>query len=134
MLSPSDDIRKQSVTMIVWNVIAMLIILGAKQIVELVYGKKEEVLNPADASSLGNIGQGVLGNDSIPILYQAINWILGLATFIILVIIIIQTYQLLTNPDDPGQLSKIKKSFIYIFVGVFVIGAAYLITNVLIIN
>jgi hypothetical protein len=40
----------------------------------------------------------------------------------------------LTKPDDESQLTKIKQSFIYVFFGILLIGAWYLITNFFIVN
>lgn len=132
-LSPSEEIKKKSITIIVWNVISMIIILWAKQIVEAVYGKKEQVLNQ-NAQTLADIGTGVLSDKNIPIIYNVINWVLWLASFIVLVLIILQTIQLLTNPDNPDQLNKIKKNILYIFIWIFIIWIGYVITNFVIIN
>jgi uncharacterized membrane protein YdcZ (DUF606 family) len=75
-----------------------------------------------------------LADKNIPILYQVINYALGIASLVILVIIIIQTIKLLTKPDDPAQLKNIKNSLLYMFIGIFVLGAGYLIVNFAIIN
>jgi ABC-type xylose transport system permease subunit len=48
---------------------------------------------------------------------------MGLAAFVILIIIIFQTYQLLVNPTNEENMTKIKRSFIYIAIGILVIGA-----------
>jgi hypothetical protein len=48
---------------------------------------------------------------------------MGLITLIVLAIIVVQTFQLLTKPDDESQLTKIKQSFIYVFFGILLIGA-----------
>ena len=110
----------------------MIVIIGAKQIVEAIYGKSEQVTK--DISNLGDIGTGILANKNIPIIYTIINRALGLASFVILVVIIFQTVSLLLNPDSPEQIKKIKNSLLYIFIGVVIIGTGYLITNFLIVN
>ena len=130
--NPGDETRKKALTVIIRNVLGMLIILASKQIVELVYGQKEQVLQQ-NAQNIGDIGAGILENN-IPILYEIINRILGFTAFVILIIIIFQSYQLLVNPNDPDTISKIKKNIGYIAIGVLVIGAGYVITNFLIIN
>ncbi len=132
ILSPSEDIKKQSVTIIVWNVVAILIILMAKQLVEFVYGKKDDILNQ-NAQNLGELGTWVLTNN-LPILYSVINRVLGLTAFIILVLIIIQSYMLLTKPDDEEALGKIKNTIWYSALGLVVIGTGYVITNFLLFN
>jgi len=85
------------------------------------------------AQDLGDIGSGILSGN-LPILYTIINRIMGLSAFVILVIIILQTYQLLVNPTDEEMMGKIKKNFLYITIGILVIGSGYVITNFLIIN
>ncbi|MCF7835484.1 hypothetical protein K9M48_05590 [Candidatus Gracilibacteria bacterium] len=128
-----DTIKKKAIGIIIRDIIAMIIVIGSKQIVEAIYGKKAQVLN-VNAQNLGDIGSGILADKNIPILYQVMSWVLGISTLIILILIIIQTLQLLLKPDDPDRIKKIKKSLIYIFIGILVIGASYIITNVLIIN
>lgn len=128
-----DSAKKWLTTIISWNIIAMFIILWAKQIIEAIYGKQAEVLS-ASATNLGELGWGVLADKNIPLLYNIINWGLGIATFVILAIIIYQAIILLTKPDDSDQLKKITKSFLYIFAGLVVIGAWYILSNFLIIN
>ncbi len=132
VLSPSEEIKDQSITIIVWNTASILIILMAKQLVEFVYGKKDDVMNQ-NAQNLGELWTGVLTNN-LPILYTIINRVLGLAAFMILVLIIIQSYMLLTQPDDEEALSKIKGTIWYAFLGLVVIGTGYVITNFLLFN
>ncbi|HRX63694.1 MAG TPA: hypothetical protein P5060_01170 [Candidatus Absconditabacterales bacterium] len=124
---------KKAATIIGWSTIGMLIIIGAKQIVEAIYGKKSEVLNTS-AQNLGEIGTGLLADKNIPLLYSVINWVMGLTSLVVLVIIIFQTFQILTNPEKADNRQKIGKSIIYIFVGILIIGAGYLLTNFLVIN
>ncbi len=133
LFGSDSDATKKAGTLIAWNVIAMLIIIGAKQIVEFVYGKQDQVLSET-ATNLGEIGSGILADKNLPILYQIINYALWMAALIILIIIIIQTIKLLTKPDDAAQLKNIKNSFVYILIGILVIGAGYLIVNFAIIN
>lgn len=128
-----DSTKKWLTTIISRNIISMFIILWAKQLVEAIYGKQSDVLSDT-ATTLGELWGGILADKNIPLLYNVINWVLGIATFVILAIIIYQTTILLTKPDDSDQLKKIKKSFIYIFIGLVVIGAWYILSNFLIIN
>lgn len=132
LFGTDSDAQKKAGTLIGWNVIAMLIIIWAKQIVEAIYGKQAAVVK--DITNLWEIGSWVLADKNIPILYQVINYALGIASLVILVIIIIQTIKLLTKPDDPAQLKNIKNSLLYMFIGIFVLGAGYLIVNFAIIN
>jgi len=133
IFSGDDTAKKKAQTIIIWNVIGMLIIIGSKQIVEAVYGRKEEVLNKA-AQHLGDLGTGIFAHKNIPIIYHIINWVLGLTALVILIIIIWQTFKLLTDPDNPENLKKIAKTIWYIFLGVLIIGAGYVLVNFVIIN
>jgi hypothetical protein len=53
LVDPSDEIRRHSKIIIVWNVIGMLVIISSKNIVELLYGKQEEVTRKV--TNLGDI-------------------------------------------------------------------------------
>ena len=99
---------------------------------EAIYGNYASVVK--DISNLGEIGTGVLANKNIPLIYQVANRALGLVAFVILIVIIVQTIQLLIKPNDPKQLTNVKNSLLYIFIGLFVIGAGYLIVNFLIVQ
>jgi len=127
------DAQKKAGTLIGWNIISMFIIIWAKQIVEAIYGK-QDLVTSQNATNLGEIGSGVLADKNIPILYQIINYALGIASLVILVIIIVQTIKLLMKPDDPAQIKSIKNSLLYMFIGILILGAGYLIVNFAIIN
>ncbi|MDR0859449.1 MAG: hypothetical protein LBO09_00230 [Candidatus Peribacteria bacterium] len=105
----------------------------AKQLVEAVYGNKDRVINE-NATSLGDVGTGIFETQNIPIVYDVINWVMTLTAFVVLVLIIFQTFQMLMKPDDAEMPKKIRKTLIYVIAGVLVIGAGYIISNVLLIN
>jgi len=128
-----DSVKKKAWWIILRDVIAMFIIIWSKQIIEAIYGTKSQVIN-ANAQNLWDIWSWILANKNIPILYTVISRILWLSSLIILIIIIIQSLQLLLNPDDADKVKKIRKSIIYIFIWVLVIWTWYILTNVLIIN
>lgn len=132
LFGSDTDAQKKAWTLIWWNVVSMLIIIWAKQIVEAIYGKQDQVVK--DITNLGDIGSWILADRNIPILYQVINYALGMASLVILVIIIIQTIKLLTKPDDPAQIKNIKNSLLYMLIGILILGAGYLIVNFAIIN
>ncbi len=133
IFSTDDKAKKGAITIMSWNIIGMLVIIGSKQIIEAIYGSQESIVN-ANAQTLGDVGDAVLATKELPILYSVINRIMWLTSLVVLIIIIRQSFQLLTKPDDSNQFWKIKKSLLYIFIGILVIGAGYLITNFLIIN
>ncbi len=128
-----DSTQKKAWWIILRDVIAMFIIIWSKEIIEAIYGKRAQVLNP-NAQDLWDIWAWILADKNIPILYTVINRILWISALVILIIIIIQSLQLLLKPDDPDKIKKIKKSIIYIFIWVLIIWTWYLITNVLIVN
>ena len=132
LFGSDTDAQKKAGTLIGWNVISMLIIIWAKQIVEAIYGKQTAVVK--DITNLWEVWSGVLADKNIPILYQVINYALGIASLVILLVIIIQTVKLLTKPDDPAQIKSIKNSLLYMVIGIFILGAGYLIVNFAIIN
>ncbi len=125
--------QKKAWTMIAWSSISMLIIIWAKQIVEAIYGKQNEVMNQS-AETLWDIWSWILANKSIPILYSVINWVMWLTSLVVLIIILVQTFKILMDPDNAENRQKMGKSILYIFIGILIIGAGYLITNFLVIN
>ncbi len=134
-----DSAKKKAWWIIIRCVIWILIIMWSKQIVEAVMWKQSEVLN----TSAQRINwwvedewmwEEILEFESIPIIAQIINWVMWLTMFIIVVLIIIQWYKFFTKPDDPKNLESLKKTILYILIWVLVIWAAYVISNVLVIN
>ena len=129
-----DSAKKKAGWVIIWSVIGILIVIWAKQLVESVMGKQEQVINE-NATWINQQGPGsILNFGSIPLVTQVINWIMWLTMFIILVLVIIQWYKMFTKPDDPKNRESLKKTLIYIIIWVLVIWAAYAISSVLVIN
>ena len=133
LTSNDEGVRKKAVGMIWRTVIWILIIMAAKQIVEAVFGRRHEVLNQ-NADTLGDIWTGIFEAQNIPIIYEILNRVMGLSAFVVLILIIFQTFQMLTKPDDPEVAKKIKKTLLYVAIWVIVIGTGYIISNVLLIN
>lgn len=137
LFKPSDDNRKQSLAIIGWNAIGILVIIGARFIVELIYGTKDDVINQ-NATQLNEIGTPIFSASaatwSLGLFYAIINWVVGLTSLLILVIIIWQAYQLLTNPEDESKLAKVGRSLLYIFIGIVIIGLAYIVANVVLVQ
>ena len=131
--SQEEWVKKKAMGVISWTTIGIVIISAAKQIVEAVYGKQETVLKETP-QSLSDIGTEVLNPKSIPILFQVINRSLAIISLVLLVIIIMQTYTMLTKPDDESTFKNLKQTIVYALIGLLLIGAAYLIANLLIIN
>ena len=131
LFNPKDDSAKQARTIIVWNAIWIIVIIFAKNIIETVFGLEQDVVN-TNATSLWQIGTWVLADKQIPYVYTVINYIISFIWFFLLLIIIIQAIQLLTNPTNEDVQKKMKKNFIYVVIWLILIATAYVVTNVLI--
>jgi hypothetical protein len=129
--SQDESTKKKSMMVIVWTTIGMLIISWAKQIVEAVYWNQTSVMS--GKTNLSWIGSTIFDPSEIPIVYSVINWALWLTAFVLLVMIIIQTYKILTKPDDAATFTSLKKTIIYALAWILLIWAAYLLSNLFII-
>ncbi|USN57394.1 MAG: hypothetical protein H6766_02915 [Candidatus Peribacteria bacterium] len=63
LFKPSEDNGKQSLAIIGWNALGILVIIGAKFVVELIYGKKEDIVNQ-NATQLNEIGTAIFSADA----------------------------------------------------------------------
>ena len=128
-----DSAKKKSLGVILWSVIWILVIMWSKQIVEAVMWKQSDVLNAA-ATNISGMWNPILEFERIQLISQIINWVMWLTVFIIVVLVIIQWYKMFAKPDDPKNRESLKKTLLYVIIGVLVIGASYVISNVLVIN
>lgn len=129
-----DSVKKKAWWVIIRSVIGILIVMWAKQLVESVMWKQNIVLNESATRINEQTPGSVLNFGRIPIVTQIINWVMWLTMLVILVLIIIQGYKMFTKPDDPKNRESLKKTLLYIIIWVLVIGAAYAISNALVIN
>ncbi len=140
-----DSAKKKAWWIIIRCVIWILIVMWSKQIVEAVMWNQDEVLKKKIITTDGTIIQNapirideqwkqILEFGSIPIIAQIINRIMWLTTFAIVILIIIQWYRIFTNPGDAKTMEWLKKAILYIFIWILVIWAAYVISNMLVIN
>lgn len=133
-----EEVQKKSTTILIYSAMGIIVTILAKTMVEAVYGDYTDVINASVAQwsgeDIGQIGNGIFEAPDFLNLQTAVNRALWLASFIILIILIYQGYQLLVNPSDEETVTKLKKSMGYIFLGILVIGAGYLITNFFIIT
>lgn len=130
-LTATDDSSwKKAFTLLLYSAIWTIIIIISKALVELIYGQYSDVI-AWWTTSLDDIGTWVLEQWSqwLTLFYTIINRVLGLAAFLVLIILIVQWYQLLINPNDEELLKTIQKNLWYIFLGIFVVWSAYLIVN-----
>lgn len=139
-----DSAKKKAGWLIIWCIVWILIVMWSKQIVEAVMWNQDDVLKKevkingvVQESAPARIDEQwnpILEFGSIPLVAQIINWIMGLTMFAIVVLIIIQWYKIFTKPDDPKTRESLKKTILYILIWILVIGAAYIISNVLVVN
>ena len=139
-----DKARGKAAGIIIRCVIWILIVMWSKQIVEAVMWNQDSVLKMEIKWTNGVIQKAptrideqwntILSFGSVPLIAQVINRAMWLTMLIILVLIIIQWYKIFTKPDDPKTREGMKKAIIYILIWVLVIWAAYVISNVLVIN
>lgn len=78
LLNPDEKIKQHARTIIIWNAIGILTIIFAKALTETIYGTQEDVVNQ-NATSLADIGTGVLADKSFAWLYVVLNWVMGIA-------------------------------------------------------
>lgn len=128
-----DEFQKKSFTILIYNALGIVVVILAKSMIEVIYGKYETVID-SNANNLWKIGDGVLEEANFLNLQTVLNWMLWLATFIVLILIIYQSYQLLTNPSDEELVTWLKKNIGYTFIGILIIGAGYLLVNFFIIT
>ncbi len=140
-----DKVKWKAAGIIIRCVVWILIVMWSKQIVEAVMWNQDSVLKKEIKLLDGTVIQqaptrideqwnAILSFGSIPLVAQVINWVMWLTMLIILVLIIIQWYKIFTKPDDPKTRESMKKAIIYILIWVLVIWAAYVISNVLVLN
>jgi hypothetical protein len=131
--NPDEDVRKKAVQIIISTVLWLLVIIGSKQLVEWVYGREADIRSGSQIT-ITDVGSSFLSDANIPIIYTIVQWVMGLAAFAVLAIIIFQTFKMLTDPTNEENLGNIRKTILYVVLGMFVIWAGYLIVNVLLIN
>ena len=132
--STDEWTKKKSLGVILRTTVWMLIISWAKQVVEAVYWKQNEVLSWLSNTNLSTIWSQILNPSEIPIVFNIINRALGLVAFVLLALIIFQTYKLLTKPDDAATFTSLKKTIIYALIGLLLIWSAYMLSNLFIIG
>ena len=137
--STDDSAKKKALWNILRCVIWIIIVMLSKQLVEAIMWKQDAVLNQAAITISWTWEWDWMWNKlmefgSIPLIAQVINWAMWLAMFVLLVLVVLQWYRMFTKPDDPKNKENIKKTLLYIVIWVLVIWAAYVISNVLVID
>lgn len=133
LFSPKEDNAQKARTIIIRSAIGIIVIIFAKQLIEAVYGLESSVAS-SNVVSLDNVWNATLTDKQFPFIYTVINYIMWFTGFFILVIIILQGIQLLTNPTDEGIQKKMRKNIIYILIWLIIIWTSYVVTNFLIVK
>jgi len=125
--------QKASITMIGWAAVSILVIIWAKTLVEAIYWKQADVLNN-NSMNLWDIGTWILADKDIPLLYTILNWVVWITSLVIFILFLVQWFKILLNPGKAENFQKLWKNILYTVIWLLVIGAVYLLTNVLIVN
>ena len=133
IISTDEAAKKKAWWIILRCAIWILIVMGSKQMVEGIMWKQEKVLD-VTSTMVDEMWNPLMEFESIPIIAQIINWIMWLAMFVVLVLIIIQWYRMFAKPDDPKNRERLKKTLLYVLIWVLVIGASYIISNFLVLD
>lgn len=131
--SSSEEVQTKSKNIIVASVTWILVILASNELIEFVYGSEQQIRNQ-NATDVTQVGSPLFANANIPILYEIVRWVMSLAAFFVLAIIIFLTFKFLIKPDSEENLASIRRYIMYVFIGVVVIGAGYLLTNFVLIT
>ncbi len=133
LFNAKDDNSKKAGMIITWNAIGILVIIFAKNIIEAIYGLEEKVVS-RNAITLWDLWDWVLADKQLPFVYTVINYAVSFIWLLILILIILQAIQLLTNPTNEDTQKKLRKNVIYMLIGLVIIGTSYIVTNTLIVK
>lgn len=137
----NDEAQSKSFKILWFTVVGILIIILAKTLVESVYGQYETVVagealtvTPGAGVDVGKVGDGVFEDPQMEMIWTIINWVLGLSTFVVTLIIIYIGYLLLVQPTNEETTTKLTKAISRALAGILVIWASYLIANFVILK
>lgn len=135
LITKSDWTSQKTALWMIWRcAVSILIIIGAKSIVEAIYWKQNEVLNNIAPQNLWDIWTWILADKNIPIIYNVITRVLSIISLIILILLIVQWFKILTNPSKAENFQKLWKSILYTVIWLFIIWIVYLLANAFILN
>jgi len=133
LITKSDGTSHKKALWMIWRcAVSMLIIIWAKNIVEAIYWKQSDVFD--DAQNLWEIWSWILADKNIPIIYNVISRALWIISLVIFILLLVQGFQILTNPSKAENFQKLWKTLLYTAIWLFVIGIWYLIANAFILN
>lgn len=123
-----EDVKKHSKTIVVRNSMWIILILFARNLIEMFYWKFGSW-----ASSLWD-GWAILQTKNLSWIATVVNYVLWFLAFIITWFIIYQAFLLLTKPDDEATYKSLKRYFVYAILWVFLIWWVYIIANFFIVQ
>lgn len=136
-----NEAQEKALAILVYTVVGILVIILAKTLVEATYGNYESVVQdeallvrPWAGVDVGKVGDGVFEDPQMGMLRTVINWLLGLSTFIVTIIIVYIGYLLLVKPTDEETATKLKSAITRALAGILLIWVSYLIANFVIIK
>ena len=133
LITKSDWTSHKKALWMIWRcAVSILIIIWAKNIVEAIYWKQDDVFS--NAQNLWEIWSWILADKNIPIIYNVISRALWIISLVIFILLLVQGFQILTNPSKAENFQKLWKTLLYTAIWLFVIGIWYLITNAFILN
>ena len=134
LITKSDWTSHKKALWMIWRcAVAILIIIGAKNIVEAIYWKQNDVFN-TNAQNLWEIWTWILADKNIPIIYNIISRALWIISLVIFILLLVQWFKLLINPTKSENFQKLWKTLLYTLIWLFIIGIWYLIANAFILN
>ena len=134
LITKSDWTSHKKALWMIWRcAVSILIIIWAKNIVEAIYWKQNEVFING-AQNLWNIWTWILADKNIPIVYNIISRVLWAIALVIFILLLVQWFKLLVNPSKAENFQKLWKTLLYTGIWLFVIGIWYLIANAFILN
>ncbi len=119
LFNPNDDITTKARVMFTWNAIWIVIIVLSKTIVERIYGQE---------------GKTIIENPDLSWLGAIISRGIGFLAFIMLGMMIYIGFSLITRPLDQDNFARLKRSIIYLAIGLLLMWWAYLVARFLIIQ
>ena len=119
LFNPNDDVTTKARVMFTWNAIWIVIIVLSKTIVERIYGQE---------------GKTIIENPDLSWLGKVISRWIGFLAFIMLGILIYVGFNLVTRPLDQENFARLKRSVIYLAMGLLLMWGAYLVARFLIIQ
>ena len=133
--SPSDDAFKKWQQIIVSSIIGIVVILLSKQIIQVVYGKQEDFTRWVnETQGIFSAWGTVLNERNYETVFNIVNYFLGFLAFIIICLLIYNTYLIITNPTKEENIKKLRSNILYILLWLLTIWLSYVIVNFLIIR